>query len=342
MRHILLVTVAILLGSCSSGGNKLKTSSQPPEQAAVTPMEPRGPAETETQVEMANVNMRLDPVLVVHVRYLTGRCVPTRKGQPPTFDDTLSYIIAVDSAEVAVSMASMSYALNTYAFGDPDAPLKNLQLSAEGSQIRQKGTLMKGVGIPFDMVATISSTPDGKIRVHPTQMTVAHLPVTGLMNLFGLDMAKLVNTRKTKGVSVDEGDLILDPARMLPPPRMSGRITAVRVQGDEIVQIFGKGTRDAATEQPRSNYMAYRGGVLRFGKLTMVNADLRLTDADPTDSFEFSPDHYKDQLVAGYSRTTASGGLQVYMPDYSKISTQILPSPIQVAVKATPPWKSQN
>src|ERR1035438_5033186 len=35
-------------------------------------------------------------------------------------------------------MASMTHAMNTYVFGDPDAPLKNLQLSAEGSQIRQK------------------------------------------------------------------------------------------------------------------------------------------------------------------------------------------------------------
>jgi hypothetical protein len=342
MRHTLLVAISIVLAYCTSCGNKPKPSSQSPEQAAVTTVEPYVAAETETQVEMVNVNMRLDPVLVVHVRYLTGKCVPTRKGQPPTFDDKLSYIIAVDSAEVGVSMASMSYAMNTYAFGDPDAPLKNLQLSAEGSQIRQKGTLMKGVGIPFEMVGTLSPTPDGRIRVHPTQMTVAHLPVKGLLNLFGLDMANLVNTKETRGVSVDGSDLILDPARMLPPPRMSGRITAVRVQGDEIIQIFGKETRDWATEQPRSNYMAYRGGVLRFGKLTMNNADLRLTDADPTDPFEFSPDHYKDQLVAGYSMTTASGGLQVYMPDYSKISNQISPRQIQVAVTATPPWKSRN
>ena len=325
MRHILLVGIAILLASCSSGGNKLKTSSQSPEQTAAKPMEPRGPVETETQVEMVNVNMHVDPKLVLHIRHLTGKFVPTRKGQPPTFDDTLSYILAIDSGEVAVSMASMSYALNTYAFGEPDAPLKNLQLSAEGSQIRQKGTLMKGIGIPFEMVGTISPTPDGRIRVHPTQMSVAHLPVKGLLNLFGLDMAKLVNTRKTRGVSVDDSDLILDPARMLPPPQMRGRITAVRVQGDEIVQIFGKQTRASATEPPRSNYMAYRGGTLRFGRLTMDNADMRLIDADPTDPFEFSPDHYKDQLVAGYSKTTASGGLQVYMPDYGKISKPLSP-----------------
>ena len=342
MRYALLVAIAILLVSCNFGGSKPKLSKLSAEPASATPIEAQGPAETETQVEMLNVNMHADAKLILHIRHLTGKFVPTRKGQPPTFDDTLSYVLAIDSGEVAVSMASMSYALNTYAFGEPDAPLKNLQLSAEGSQIRQKGTLMKGVGIPFEMVATIGPTPDGRIRVHPTQMTVAHLPVKGLMNLFGLDMAKLVNTRKSRGVSVDESDLILDPSRMLPPPKMHGRITAVRVQGDEIVQIFGKETPDSAAEQPRSNYMAYRGGILRFGKLTMNNADMRLIDADPSDPFEFFPEHYRDQLVAGYSQTTASGGLMVYMPDYSKISKQISPSPVQAAVKAPPPWKPRN
>jgi len=320
MRHTLLVAATILLASCSSGGNKLKPRSQSLEQNPARSTEPNKPVETETQVEMVNVNIHLDPTLILHVRHLTGKFVPTKKDQPPTFDDNLSYILAVESGEVALSMASMSHAMNTYVFGEPDAPLKNVELSAEGSQIRQKGTLKKGIGIPFEMVGTISATPDGKIRIHPTQMTVAHLPVKGLLKLFGLDMAELVNTRKARGLSVDDSDMILDPAQMLPPPRLRGRITAVRVQGDQIIQIFGEPRRDPATEQPRTNYIAYRGGVLRFGKLTMNNADMRLIDADPTDPFEFSPVHYNDQLVAGYSKTTVSGGLQVYMPDYNKTS----------------------
>jgi hypothetical protein len=63
------------------------------------------------------------------------------------------------------------------------------------------------------------------------------------------------------------------------------------------------------------NYMYYRGGTLRFGKLTMEDTDLLLRDADPTDPFDFSPQQYNDQLVAGYSKNTRSHGLIVYMPD---------------------------
>jgi hypothetical protein len=49
-------------------------------------------------------------------------------------------------------MASMSHAMNTYVFGEPDAPLKDLQLSAEGSQIGQKATLknLNPVRIPLN------------------------------------------------------------------------------------------------------------------------------------------------------------------------------------------------
>jgi len=135
----------------------------------------------------------------------------------------------------------------------------------------------------------------------------------------------LVNTRNTKGVSVEGNDIILDPAQMLPPPKMRGLITAVRIENDEIIQTFGTGRTLPAGKPSAANYMAYRGGMLRFGKLTMNDTDMRLIDADPTDPFDFFPDHYQDQLVAGYSKTTASGGLLVYMPDYNKISQPLAP-----------------
>jgi hypothetical protein len=325
MRHVLWFAATIVLVSCRSGNNPSKPASQPPSQTATQPPEIHEPAEAETQVEFVNVNIRLDPVLVLHIRHLVGKFLPTRKGRPPTFDDKLSYIVAIDSAEVGVSLANMTYAMNTYVFGEPDAPLKNLELSREGSEIKQTGTLKKGIGIHFEMVGVMSATPDGKIRIHPTRMRAEHLPVKGLMKLFGLDMAKMINTRNTKGFTVDDNDVILDPTLMLPPPKMRGRITAIRGQVDEVVQIFGNEKPGVAAASRHSNYIYYHGGVVRFGRLTMTNTDMRLIDADPSDPFDFFPDHYNDQLVAGYSKTTASGGLLVYMPDYNKISKPLKP-----------------
>ena len=47
----------------------------------------------------------------------------------------------------------------------------------------------------------------------------------------------------------------------------------------------------------------------------MSDTDLELTDVTPVDPFDFSIDHYNEQLVAAYSKMTPSGGLCVRTPD---------------------------
>jgi hypothetical protein len=319
MRIFVLFAIALSLTSCHTASRKSQNSS-PPEASVPAAPPAIDPPEAQTRVEMVNVVIHLDPQLKLHIRSLHGKFLPTQKDSPPAFDDKKSYILDIDAAVISVDTASMTHAMNAYVFAEPDAPLKNLKLTMEGGQIRQEGTLRKGPGIPFEILGDLSATPDGKIRIHPVKMKAAHLPVKGLMKLFGLDMAKLINTRNTRGVAVDDNDIVLDPSKMLPPPKMRGHVTSVRIEGDDIVQTFGAASADPPGSQSKSNYMAYRGGVLRFGKLTMHDTDMKLIDQDPRDPFDFFPDHYNDQLVVGYSKTTPTGGLQVYMPDYNKLA----------------------
>jgi hypothetical protein len=70
---------------------------------------------------------------------------------------------------------------------------------------------------------------------------------------------------------------------------------------------------------PARNYLYFSGSVPRFSKLTMNGADLMLVDQDPKNPFDFFPREYLKQLVAGYSKTTSSGGLIAYLPDYAKV-----------------------
>jgi hypothetical protein len=138
------------------------------------------------------------------------------------------------------------------------------------------------------------------------------------MDVFGVEIADLLNTKNTRGVRIQKDDFILYPDKILPLPRISGRLTSVAIQGKQLIQKFGT-SMDAPIGPVPGNYMAYRGNVLRFGKLTMDDADLVLIDQDPRDPFDFSLDNYKQQLTAGYSKTTASGGLRTYMPDFAKV-----------------------
>ena len=57
----------------------------------------------------------------------------------------------------------------------------------------------------------------------------------------------------------------------------------------------------------RTAYIYHRGGLLRFGKLTMRDADLKIIGR-PARPFDFFQKHSR-QLVAGYSKSTASNGL---------------------------------
>ena len=51
----------------------------------------------------------------------------------------------------------------------------------------------------------------------------------------------------------------------------------------------------------------------------MSDTDMILIDMDPGDPFDFNLDHYREQLVAGYTKETPSFGLRVYMRDYNKL-----------------------
>ena len=54
----------------------------------------------------------------------------------------------------------------------------------------------------------------------------------------------------------------------------------------------------------------------------MTDTDLELVDEDPSDPFDFSIDHWNDQLVAGYSKNTPTRGLKAHMPDYNDLNRQ--------------------
>ena len=65
--------------------------------------------------------------------------------------------------------------------------------------------------------------------------------------------------------------------------------------------------------------MAYKNNRLRFNKLLMNDVDLILIDMDPSDPLDFYLEHYKEQLAAGYTKTTLDSGLRVYIKDYNKL-----------------------
>ena len=286
---------------------------------------PAVPAGQSVATRMKNVVFHIGDGVEVRVIDLAGHLQSTTNGAP-VFDTISSYVLAVDAARVAMTPESLTNLMNHHVFAGEHAPIKNVTIGIEGGELTQSGTLKKGVPVPFSIKATVAATPDGRIRLHPTSIKAAGFVSKRVLDFFGLDLEDLVKTKHLTGVAVDGDDLLLDPARLLPPPQIRGRLTRAWIEHGLVMQQFGGATpRTAIAASRRSNYMYYRRGTLRFGKLTMRDTDLLLVDADPKDAFDFSPKNYNDQLIAGYSKNTPARGLIVYMPDLADLPRRSTP-----------------
>lgn len=274
---------------------------------------------------MRNVVYHVDDRVVLEIAHLRGALQPTRADAPPWFDDPASFVLAIDTGEVAITPASLTALLNDYVFNYKGSPLKQLEVTIDNGELKQKGLLHKVVDLPFTIRAQLTTTDDGRLRLHPTSVKVMGLPVKSLMRLFGLELDNLVHVREGRGVEIEENDFLLAPSGLLPPPRIQGKLTAVRLEPTRIWQIFGGSTRAGAraalrpTDPKAPNYMFYRGKLLRFGKLTMADADLQIVDADPRDPFDFYLSRLNEQLVAGESHNQPDFGLLTSMPDYADL-----------------------
>jgi hypothetical protein len=311
-----LSCLTLLLGLTVVGCGGDKAAASRPAPATPRPGEPGSGGTVRT--EMRGVNLRIDPQTVMEVRWLRGELLPTREGRPPWFDDPSSFQVKIDAGEIALTPASMSALMNNHVFNYPQAPVSDIRIEIHDGRLRQFATLNKKVKVHTSVEGDLAVTPEGDIRLHPTKIKAGDLPVKGLLDLLDIELSEMIHPARERGVWLDENDFILDPERLTPPPRIIGRVTSVRIEGDRIVQTFGggKGVDLKPAFPAADHYMFYRGGELSFGKLTMHGADLQIIDADPKDPFTFFFARYSQQLVAGTSRTMPDKGLVVFMPDF--------------------------
>jgi hypothetical protein len=271
------------------------------------------------QIAMRNVTYHYTLPITVHIVQLQGELLPTKPGAIVVFDDKNSFTLALASAEISISCNALAQVLNENVFSAADSPIKNLSIESRNNRLIMKGKLHQKGDIPFETEGVLMAEPDGRIRLHTEHLKASHLPLKGLLDLLGINIAHMIDTKKIQGTSADKDDLILNPEQILPPPHIQGRVSAVRLQGNDIVQVFGTTQPSNFAAKQSGNYLAFRHGDMQFGKLTMHDSDLVMIDMDPRDPFDFFLDHYQDQLVAGYTKSTPQYGLRVYTRDYNRL-----------------------
>jgi len=324
---ILLVSLTFTSCSKQSKSPKAENAGQPP---AVAPVNPSHPTETPTteataksvggvKAEMRDVMFHLTPTAAAHLQLLTGELWPTVKNEMVVFDDKTSFEIRVTNGTVSLTPEALADIMNNYVFARKDAPLKDLSLSIDNGRLIIKGKLHNKGDIPFGTAGTLSVSSDGRIRVHTEKITALKVPVKGLMGLFGVELANMLNTSKIDGIDTDKNDLLMNLSTLLPAPHIRGQLTGVRLEKNVIVTTFGDGGRSLPPANEKGSYMAFQGSRVRFGDLVMEPTDLTVLDLDPGDPLDWDQDHYKEQLVAGYSKITPTFGLRAYAKDYSKL-----------------------
>jgi hypothetical protein len=271
------------------------------------------------KTQMRNVTFRFSDSVAVEIKSLNGVLVPLGKNEFPVFDDKDSFNLRISTAEIAIDSSNLANVLNSYVFARQDSPLKELSISVEKGRLKVKGKLHDKGDIPFETEGILIPTADGKLRLHGEKIKAMHVPVKGLMDLFGMDLGSLIKEGKVPGMQAQEDDLILDLEQILPAPHIEGKVLSVRMEGDNIIQVFGGSDAKPVKNIRAGNYMAFKNNRFRFGKLVMNDADLVLIDMDPNDPLDFFLDHYKEQVSAGYAKITPESGLRVYLKDYNKL-----------------------
>jgi hypothetical protein len=271
------------------------------------------------QTQMSNVTFRFSETVAVEIKSLNGVLVPLGKHEFPVFDDKDSFNLRISTAEIAIASSNLANVLNSNVFARPHSPLTELSISVEKGHLKVKGKLHDKGDIPFETEGILIPTADGKLRLHNEKIKAMHVQVKGLMDLFGVDLGKLMKEGKVPGVRAQEDDLIIDLEQILPPPHIEGKVVSVRIEGDKIIQVFGGSDVKPVKNIRAGNYMAYKNNRLRFGKLVMNDVDLILIDMDPHDPLDFYLEHYKEQLSAGYAKITPDSGLRMFIKDYNKL-----------------------
>lgn len=261
-------------------------------------------------VEIRNVNLRVSDSVLLRVRDLRGQVMRMSPATPTTLDDPGSFRIRVTSGTIAMTGEDLGAFLNANVFAYPGSPIHDLHVEIDSGSLIQTGNLHKVIDIKFRMRASVSLTPDGRIRVHPTHMTDQKL-----LHTLGLHMSDMVDVRHARGLAVEKDDIIVDALSLLPPPTVEGRLVDVHIDGDRLIERFA-GDSTPAVDTTQAGYLHFVGGRLRFGRLIMSGADLKVVSADPHGPFDVNLPHYEQQLVAGYSQTTPTGGLIAHLGRY--------------------------
>jgi hypothetical protein len=339
------LAAALLLAGCG----KDRLPSAPGSSSSTVDLVRRGPGGT-TRFLARNVLYRLDANISMFLSDMNADVVLKDPSLPFVPANKSDFSMQIHHAVVDKDAASLTALMNNYVFNDADSPLRNLTISYKGAHLVMKGE-MKQVGLwnGFEMEGALDPTPDGMIRMTPVMIKAKGVRVDGLLNLFGIEMSKLMKTKEEKGVIMHGNEILMDPARLYPPPTLIGRVTLVGIRNNRLHIEFDDGK---AKPWPADMYikdapacLLMWGGDVLINSALNLNAKMQIIDSTPATPMIFALDKYREQLEAGFVVPTTDGGMIAYVPDitnYDQDLGRYAPSFPVPGIKVAPPDAALN
>jgi hypothetical protein len=267
--------------------------------------------------------------VILRVKRMHGRLVG-EPGKVISLDDPNSFRVEIDEGVTVLTAANLSALLNSYLLPRAHSPIEHLDVSFDGQQVVVKGRIHELVSLPFEGRGGLTATPDGNLRLHLDEFRVAGVLSKHLLETLGIRLDSVARSQVNRSYRVDGDDFIAPLVALFPPPLVSGHLTGVHIEGQNMVQVLGvpfpdeQPGREAVAEIPKglnapANYIYFQGGRMKFGKVTMEDVDLKLVDLKPGNPFDFSLHHYQEQIQAGYVKVMPTLGLVVYTADYGDV-----------------------
>ena len=109
-----------------------------------------------------------------------------------------------------------------------------------------KGKLHKGIDVPFSIKASVSTTEDGRLRLHAESLKALGVPAKGLLESLRPEARRRDERQERAGIEIQDNDIIIAAGQVLPPPEIAGRLAKVTVDREPLVQVFD----DASNGRP--------------------------------------------------------------------------------------------
>ncbi|KWE37876.1 hypothetical protein [Burkholderia territorii] len=270
---------------------------------------------------LRDVDFRIVNNLGFFIHQLSATLVPTQAGAPIVFDDPTSFEIDVHEGTVTLDDAKLTALFNTYIFGYRNAPLRKLAVSAGDGVIHLQGEMQRDGWVPFSLTGTLAIRDGSQLVFHPTGVRVSGINAQPVMRAANVKMADLLKV-ETPIARLAGDDLVMSVDKLMPPPRLKIRITALRVTpaGLDLTLDDGSHAGFALPANAPQQAMYIRGGDVKFMRSMPMNADILIVPVDQTrrdQKFVFDLYHYRDQVSAGYFNFDESGAMAIRMPSYA-------------------------